>query len=537
MSLSRSTTRAIAGILAVCVISLGIKLYAQQSGGLTPPPQPVTSKSDMSGISQNVAAGSPLRIGERLAYNVSWASFPSAARVELEVVERGQFYGQDSYQISTRIETLGQVRSLFNQIDNQYTSYINTQTALPYRVIGAVQQGDKQGIETVILDHARQQAVFSDDSTLPIPAGTFDLPSLIYGLRLRALPEGSKQKVSALLGHDLLEAEAVVKKNERITTQTGTYDTICVKFYPQKSLSKYRAYVYFSNDELRLPVLITAQLPIGEIRAELTSATVSMRQMTPLAKMRPLTDESGAIATLVPAPTNAKNDAGKYVAGEMSLPFAIGERLNYEIAWGNFTSVGRASFEVRQQGMLGSNRVFELHAEATSIGAARRLITVNDQVSSFASLESLTPLRTDLRLREGSRFKQEIANFNGQDKSAVLSNGTIVKIPPGTHDMVSLFYAIRAADLTVGAIYDFPFLDANFRLQMVRVVVVKQEIIGTPLGNREALQIDILSPPPSQFLIAQAWISNDARHLPLYITTRTRFGELRFQITNAINTK
>ncbi len=532
MSLSRPTARLIVGVIAVCVISLGLRLYAQQAGGLTPPPKPVGSKSET--VSANVNGGSQLRVGERLVYNVSWASFSSAARVEMEVVERGQFFGQDSYQISTRIETLGQVRSLFNQIDNQYTTYVNPQTALPYRVIGAVQQGDKQSIETVILDHARQQAVFGDETTMPAPAGTFDLPSLIYGLRLRALPEDSRHKVSAMLGRNLIEAEAVVKPRERITTQLGGYDAICVKFYPQKSLSKYRAYVYFSNDELRLPVLITARLPIGEIRAELTSATVNLRQTTPLAQMRPQTDESGALATILPAP---KNGGGKYVAGETLLPFTIGERLSYDIAWGNFTSVGRASFEVRQQGMLGDNRVFEFHAEATSVGAARKLITVNDQVSSFASLESLTPLRTDLRLREGARFKQEVANFNWQDRTSRLTNGTLVKIPPGTHDMVSLFYAIRAADLTVGAIYDFPFLDANFRLQMVRVMVVKQEVIGTPMGNRDALQIDILSPPPAQFLIAQAWISNDARHLPLYIATRTRFGELRFQLTSAINTK
>lgn len=527
MSLSRKTSRAAIGFLVVCLVSLGIRLYAQQSG-LTPPPQPARTNSQ-NGASE-VSEKGVLRVGERLVYNVAWASFPTAARVEMELVEKGQFFGQDSYQISTRVETIGQVRSLFSQIDNQYTTYVNSQTALPYRIISAFRQGEKQVVETALLDQARQQAIFSDESTIPVPSGTFDLPSLVYGLRLRSLQEGNRQKVTALLNRDLIEAEAVVRKTERITTQAGTWDAVCVRFYPQKSLSRYRATVYFSNDEYRLPVLITAQLPIGELRAELTSSEVTPRQTTPLARMSPQTDESGAIPTLLPT-----NGVDKYVSGE--LPFAIGERLNYDIAWGNFTSVGRASFEVRQQGMLGNSRVYELHAEATSIGAARKLITVNDQVSSFASIESLIPIRTDLRLREGTRFKQEVANYNWRDKTTLLMNGTVVKMPPGTHDMVSLFYAIRAAGLNPGAVYDFPFLDANFRLQTIRIMAVKTEQIGTPMGNRDAIRIDILTPPPTQFLIAQAWISNDSRHLPLYIVTRTRFGELRFQMTSALNTK
>jgi hypothetical protein len=103
--------------------------------------------------------------------------------------------------------------------------------------------------------------------------------------------------------------------------------------------------------------------------------------------------------------------------------------------------------------------------------------------------------------------------------------------------MVSLFYAIRASDLKVGAIRDYIFLDANNRLQMVTVKVIKQEAIGGPMGTRDAMQIDVLAPEPAKLLLAQAWVSNDARRLPLYLVTRTRFGELRFQMTSAVNTK
>ena len=118
-----------------------------------------------------------------------------------------------------------------------------------------------------------------------------------------------------------------------------------------------------------------------------------------------------------------------------------------------------------------------------------------------------------------------------------MSSGTSVQIQPGTLDLLSLYYVIRSAELKVGKTYSFPFLDANHRMQYVKVNVVKQEPIGGPMGTRDTMQLDIMTPQPSPALLAQVWISNDAKKLPLYFVTATRFGELRFQMTSATNTK
>jgi hypothetical protein len=118
-----------------------------------------------------------------------------------------------------------------------------------------------------------------------------------------------------------------------------------------------------------------------------------------------------------------------------------------------------------------------------------------------------------------------------------LSTGGQSALQPGAYDLVSLFYGIRSADLKIGSKREFIFLDANNRLQMLAIKVVKQESIGGPMGTRDALQIDLLAPEPAKLLLGQVWISNDARRLPLYFVTRTRFGEVRFQLTNAVNAK
>jgi len=576
MSFFKLARNIILGFPIIVAICFGWTLYAfQQQGGLTPPPRPGETKPAPtadpipnkpiapttipdkpvpvhgSSVSANFD-GSTLRIGERLIYNITFSEFAVAGRIEMEILEQGMFFGQESVQIRTKAESLGQVRSLFGDIDHQYTAYVNPRTAIPYRVVSSVRQGKTQTDDTVIFDQAKGQATFSDDSSISISQGALDLTSLVYSIRLRGVPETGKQKFSALFDHEVIEFEAVFKGREQLVTQTGTYSAIQVKLYPQnKKYKKYRGYIWFSDDAQRLPVAAKATTPVGELRADLTSATISTPNATPLAKIKEWMDESGnprlpgggsvpgngSKPPMVAVDPGTKSATTGGADPARNLPFSVGERLNYDVSWGKLPSVGKVSFEVRQQGMLGANRVFEFYGEASTVGAARSLISVNDQASSFVLVDSLLPVKTDLRLREGRRTKMTSATYDWSQKSATLTNGTNVQIQPGTLDLLSLYYVIRAADLKVGKTYSFPFLDANHRMQFVKVNVVKQESIGGPMGTRDTLQLDILTPDPSPFLLAQVWVSNDTKRLPIYFVTATRFGELRFQMTSATNTK
>src|SRR5262247_3052502 len=556
MSLAKTTRKAILGSLAVAAISCGLRFYAQQQNGrLTPPPQTTSSRPPPT--SENFSGGSPLVVGERLVYNVSWSNFPSAARVEMEVAAQGQFYGRESYQLRSRVETLGQVRSLFGDVDNQYTSYVSLSDAVPYLAVSAIHQGQRRSEEVVVFDRSKQKALFSDDSAIPIRDETFDLTSLVYWLRLQPLADGSKYKFTALYERELIDVEAVVKGRERVVAQSGAYNTFLINLYPKGKYSAYRGCVNISTDSQRLPVMFKANLPVGEARAELASITFASPSESPPIKLDSPTDE-GARLPRSGRITGASGENGNGAVGgdgtspansvkpgidaESALepkeyPFSVGERLSYDISWGSFPSVGKASFEVRQQGMFNGNRVIEFFGEASSVGAARTLVNVNDQVSSLVLMDSLVPVRTDLRLREGKRFKKTTATYDRSRNLMSLSNGSQTNFPPGAFDILSLFYAIRAADLKIGMTRDFAFFDANNRPRRLTIKVVKQESIGGPLGARDAFQLDVLAPEPAKPPLAQAWISNDARRLPLYLVTRARFGELRFQLVSAINTK
>jgi hypothetical protein len=573
MDYIRTIRKILFGVIAVAGVSYSLTLYAQQNQQiLTPPSKPSGSAATASEtkIVQPEASSDakpPFEIGERMVYGVSLVGFPTAGRIEMEVVDRGSFFGVESYQIRTKVESLGQVRSLFGDIDSQLFSYAALKTALPHRFIQTSQNGLSPSEETVTIDQAKRKATFSDESSIALTGETYDIPSLVYALRMRPLAEKERRRYTLLYARELIEVEAEGRRNERVQTQAGSFNALYVKVTPKKKYNDIEVRVWFSNDARRLPVLTVATLPVGEVRAELASVGVTPRPISPIAQVTPIPEKSGQkpVITIIgsgksgaqgsgsvqpirgpggPTPSGPSDKAKSGSEGldlgkgpeDRTYPFVVGERINYDISWGNVATVGKASFEVRQIASIAQKRVFEFYGEAVSSGAVRNLITVNDQISSFALVDSLMPVRTDIRLREGKRVKQVTANYDWANGKADLSSGSSADIRPGTLDLLSLFYAIRASELVTGQSYSFSFLDANHRPQGVIVRPVKQETINSGLGARDAIQLDIIS-PNAKLLVAQVWLSNDSRRIPLYLVTRTQFGEVRFQITNGVNIK
>ncbi|MBL8207114.1 MAG: DUF3108 domain-containing protein [Blastocatellia bacterium] len=502
----------------------------QQSGGqFTPPPKAEPPKP----VLNAPASTRPFQVGEKLSFNVSWANFVTAARLELEVTGQGAFFGQQGYQLSTKVATLGYVRTLFNEIDNQYISYIDARTLLPYRTDNATRQGKISEDETVTIDQQRRLARFGDQSELALPSETFDLPSLVYALRLREFGEGVKAtKFTALFGKHLVDIEAQVKNRERITTQAGNYDAIRIDLKARtKDKVEYNVRVWFSDDKQRLPLVIQSKPSFGEIRAELTQ--VSINPQLNKANLIAINTAPPEIVSRDPkiALETAEATPSEF---ESSLPFAVGERVSYDVEWLNLGNIGKVNLAIQRRGKLDNHVVFEMVGDLATIGSARSIINLDDKFKSYVHVDSLAPIRTETQIIEGQRRKDIVAIY--KDNSVRLDNGTHFDVKPRTLDLVSLFYAVRASQLTVGANQTFHFVDANHRPRAVTIKIVKQEAINSALGTRDTLQLDIINQENNQ-LMAQAWITNDAKRLPLYIVTRLAFGEIRLNIKNVVNGK
>src|SRR5256714_1920832 len=101
------------------------------------------------------------RVGERLTYDVSFAQFVSAAHIELLVAGRGRYFERDGIQLRAHVETSGVVNVALLGINNDYTTFIDATSGLPYRA------------QQVVREAGRTSEASSDYNQ---PAGTDAIP-------------------------------------------------------------------------------------------------------------------------------------------------------------------------------------------------------------------------------------------------------------------------------------------------------------------------------------------------------------------------
>ena len=479
--------------LAILLLALISPLFAQENGGANPFP-----------FSQT-----PYRVGERLTYNVSFSNFPSAAHVELEVVSRGVFYDREAVQLRAHVETTGVVNVALYAINNDYTTYVHAESGLPFRT----EQRARDAIESAaaVLDFSQPAGTEIPPKQRGFP-GTYDVLAAFY--RARALPLATGAVYNFTVRGDVdYNAELKVVGKEVIRTNVGSFPTIATQIKINSSLIK-NIKVNFSDDPGHVPVLLTARLSTGELKAELAGSELIK---PPEEKPTPTPPIAVAPAPMPAAPPRLEN-----------MPFTLGEQLNYQVFIGSSTTaLGMATFQVR-----GRSRYFDrdglfLSVVAQTTGAAAQLFTARDQVDSYVDPKALLPYRTVLNLNEGRRRVAETLTLNQEAGTATSDKGTRIDIPVGTHDYLSFFYVLRTFNLNPTKKSVISLLVEN-RPKTMFVTSVKRETIQ--LGDRQipaiALSLTTDDAEADKYQL-RMWVSDDSRRLPLRLTCRTKLGPLR----------
>ena len=338
----------------------------------------------------------PYRVGEHLTYTVSFSNFPTAAHVELLVAGRGQLYGREGVELHAHVETIGVISAALYALANNYVTFVDPSTGLPYRAQQVIREGAR------VADVTRDYNTPLGDSAIPTrqPAGgapgTYDFLAALYRLRALPLAPGASYTLAVQNGDAAYNAEVRVTGRETVKTNVGSSNTIVtqVRVRGNDQADAYRVRVYFTDDERHVPVLITAHHRAGEIRVELASA--EMTTVTPPAaptadatpQPRPGVTLPRPGAAPPPGPTpyptiNPAPDGGPPVAGLPSLPFKPGEQLNFNFFLGaSAQSVGTASFQVRPRARYFNRDGLLLTTVLQTTGAGQTLFPVNDRISS-----------------------------------------------------------------------------------------------------------------------------------------------------------
>ena len=459
-------------------------------------------------------AQSPYRVGERLTYNVSFSNFPDAAHVEVEVASRGVHFGREAIELRAHVETTGVINVALFAINNDYVTYVEPESGLPFRsqetVRDAIRSSDS------VQDFAQpagNEAIPPKQKGFP---GTYDFVSAFYRARALPLSEGGVYNFSVRGEGTDYQAELKVTGREVIRTNVGSFPAIATQIKVSNSpLRSLR--VYFSDDAGHVPVLISARISTGELRAELAGSEL----------VKPPAETPSPTPPIIAAPRPTPTPTGPQPLSS-NLPFKLGEELNYQVfIGGSNTPLGLASFQVRGRSKFFEREGVFLTVTAQTTGAASRIFVARDQIDSYVDPKSLLPYRTSMNLVEGQRRLSQILTVSQETGTVTSDNGARIEVPVGTHDYVSFFYVLRTLGLVTGRKSAVSLLVEN-KPKTIFIDALPRESIELGPRRVQAIPVRLTTddPEPDKFQL-RMWISDDRQRLPLRFTCITRLGPLR----------
>ena len=217
----------------------------------------------------------PFVVGEKFTYEVSWQDFLVAGELVIETKDRRSYEGVDGYHVSAQAQSVGLVSMIGKKIDDAYESFIDTSTLLPFRAEKRTRHGKKSAQSSVTIDQEHRTARLADGRTLRLPVETYDLAGLLFAIRGMDLTPGKARNFNLLEDDKLYALRIEPEAKERISTPAGSFDTIRIatRMADRGNDKLYNLRLYVTNDQRRIPVLITAEPSWGSVRVQLTSAT------------------------------------------------------------------------------------------------------------------------------------------------------------------------------------------------------------------------------------------------------------------------
>lgn len=233
-----------------------------------------------------VIAGAPVEQafvgGETLDYNLHWMKISGgSARMTIGLApdDPGRY----------RISSVGKSNPGFSRVfhvrDHIETVVTRSDFSTVYYRKQLNEKGRRKDEVTVIADGVATRTA-SKTKQVKVPTPVMDPISVIYFLRTADLSVGKSHELTLISDGKIYEVRAKVLRRERIQTPAGVFNTVVVE--PQMESSHQprdeRLWVWYSDDERRLPVRIRTEVAFGAITATLRAVTPGVSSIEPPAE-------------------------------------------------------------------------------------------------------------------------------------------------------------------------------------------------------------------------------------------------------------
>lgn len=224
----------------------------------------------------------PWMKGERLDYELSWG-FITAGYASLEVKPRND----GKVEFLTFATANKTVNKFYPVYDTVYT-LVRKKGLMTDVFRKSLHEGTFHNKSLIRFDRNNKMAFLSDsvfkdpvrhivkrsaDTSVTIDGLEHSIMSAFYLVRSLPLKEGTTSRFAAVSGEKRYELKVIVHKREKIKTDLGEFNTVKVEPVLDGDgifKSSGRIFIWFTDDEKRLPVLMQCEIKLGSIKAELT---------------------------------------------------------------------------------------------------------------------------------------------------------------------------------------------------------------------------------------------------------------------------
>jgi hypothetical protein len=221
---------------------------------------------------------------------------------------------------------------------------------------------------------------------------------------------------------------------------------------------------------------------------------------------------------------------------EARMPFRIGEKLDYRVAWATFSNAASIELTVPERRDLMGWGTWHFRASAHSLSPMRAFIVVDDQFDSYTDAATLESRQYETYLNEMGEKQTEVFHFRPEGQPPRLDLAGVV-VTPGTHDPLGAAYALRAVDWRQTPEFRAPVYDGHDVYDMRARLDVPAETVAVAAGNFSVSKISIRlfqhgkEVPGTSFT---AWLANDAARTPVLLVAEMPLGNFRVELVSAV---
>lgn len=225
-----------------------------------------------------------------------------------------------------------------------------------------------------------------------------------------------------------------------------------------------------------------------------------------------------------------------------SLPFSPGEKLKYQLRWGNIPA-GEIKLEVRAIETINGAAAYHFVMTTRSNGFVDIFFKIRERIDAYADVQMAHSVLYKKRQTEGEHKRDEKIEFDWQAGKAQYTNFKKKRRPiellPGSFDPLSAFYYTRIAIDHETSQMKRPVTDGKKNF-MGSAKVVQRETIT--LENGKTYDTYCLEPDMGLFggefkenkeAKLHVWVTADDKRIPVRIKSKIQVGHFIGELISA----